>query len=111
MDDSIECPGDDNIPLSDLLSFALSYNAYARLAQDPEHLVGIVQPVLAELEHGQDPPAWAGLDLLRGALFYIQRQTHHWGDVPREQESQMRSLLSAIRRIARGRLLSADDLP
>jgi hypothetical protein len=56
--------------------------------------------LLQELESGQVIPDWAGLDLLRGSLFFIQRQTHHWGDVPPAQERDLRRLVGAIGRHA-----------
>ena len=108
--DLVDCPGDD-ISLPELLQFALTYNGYQRLGDHPTHLHRVVRPVLAAIEKGERPPTWAGLDLLRGALFYIQRMTHHWGDVPPEQEAQMRALLRAIREATHGRPLTVDELP
>lgn len=110
MSDWIECPPVD-VRLDELLAFARTYNGYERLGNDPEHLQRVVRPVLTRVENGQQPPEWAGIDLLRGALFYIQRMTHHWGDVPDEQEAQMRVLLTAIRQATGGRPLTADGSP
>jgi hypothetical protein len=95
MPDTVSCPHAD-APLQDLLEFALSYDGYQRLAADAEALSRVVEPVLRELETGDTLPDWVGLDLLRGTLFFIQRQTHHWGDVPPEQERHMRRLVAAI---------------
>lgn len=87
-------PPDPDGPMPEIELFALTYNAYARLCS--EDLPRLVSPVLRSLaKHGQ-PPRWAGVDLLRGTLFFLQRQTHHWGEIPTEQERQMRTLVAAI---------------
>lgn len=57
-----------------LEEFALSYNGYERLGDDPETLEQIVRPLLRTLDRNQAPPPWAGIDLVRGALFYLQRE-------------------------------------
>ncbi len=108
VDSAIICPSAD-APLHDLLEFGLSYNGYERLAGDPEALRRIVDPVIRELDSSGTVPGWAGLDMLRGALFYLQRLTHHWGDVPADQERQMRVLVTAIRRLCQGRAMVADN--
>jgi hypothetical protein len=69
----------------------------------------IVEPVLQPLEAGDPVPGWAGIDILRGTLFYLQRMTHHWEDVPPEQERQMRLLVAVIGQISLGGPLDADD--
>ncbi len=103
-----ECPAED-CSLGEILVFALTYNGYKRLGAGPEHLSPVVRPVLNYLESHGTPPPWAGLDLLRGTLFYIQRRTHHWGDVPPGQERHMRALVSSIRERAGSRVLVADE--
>jgi hypothetical protein len=108
MSGTVSCPRAD-APLQDLLDFALSYDGYQRLGADPAVLRRIVEPLLQELETGETVPEWAGLDLLRGTLFFVQRQTHHWGDVPPEQERHMRLLVAAIDRQAIGRELPSDN--
>jgi hypothetical protein len=97
-------------PLQGILEFALTYNGYERLATEVEHLHGVVEPVLTSLAAEEAPPEWAGIDLLRGALFFIQRQTHHWGDVPDEQERFMRQLVGAIAERAAGADIVADEI-
>jgi hypothetical protein len=99
MSGTVSCPPAD-APLQDLLDFALSYDGYQRLGADPAALRRVVEPILQGLETRETLPDWAGLDLLRGTLFFIQRQTHHWGDVPPEQERHMRCLVAAIGRHA-----------
>ena len=100
----------DSCDLTELLDFALSYEGCMRLGDSPSRLEPVVAPVLRSLEDSGKPPEWAGIDLLRGALFYVQRMTHHWGDVPAREERQMRTLLAAIRTHARGADLVNDDL-
>lgn len=89
------CPARD-APLPDILGFALTYNGYDRLGSGPDALVPIVQPVLEAMRVDGQVPEWAGLDLLRGTLFWVQRLTHHWGDVPPAEEALMRDLVEAI---------------
>lgn len=102
---TVSCPGPD-APLDNLLEFAGSYHGYRRLGGDPSALRDIVEPVLRELETSETIPDWAGLDLLRGTLFLIARQCHHWGEVPPRQERHMRLLVAAI-----GRHAIAQQLP
>src|SRR4051812_47718815 len=104
----VDCPPEE-CAVSDLLEFALTYNGYERLAHDPEHLGRLVAPVVRELEKSGPPPDWAQLDLLRGTLFFLQRRTHHWGEVPPDEEQRMRTLVGRIREAARGAALSCDD--
>lgn len=108
MEEHTRCPSPD-ADLGEILRFALTYDGYWRLSTGPEHLRPVIGPVLDSMDAGKGIPEWAGLDLLRGTLFFIQRMTHHWGDVPPEQETQMRSLVDAIGRLARDRPLVADD--
>lgn len=95
-------------PLDEVLRFAVTYNGYARLARDVGRLHDVVEPVLESLRERGAVPEWAGLDLLRGALFFLQRQTHHWGDVPPEEEAYMRTLVAAIAVVAADQSLDAD---
>lgn len=89
-----------------IVEFALTYNGYQRLcAEDLPRLLG---PVLKSLSRTGQPPGWAGVDLLRGTLFFIQRQTHHWGEIPPTQEQHMRTLVAAIARHQGGTPLVAD---
>ncbi len=107
MEEYTRCP-EPTAELEEILSFALTYHGYRRLAHDPNLLYGIVSPVLDDMRSGGGIPEWAGLDLLRGALFYLQRSTHHEGYVPPEGERQMRTLVAAIGRLARHAPLVAD---
>jgi hypothetical protein len=66
---------DSDGPLLPILQFAQTYNAYERLAGGGS--VGrFISPVTKALTRTGEPPAWAGVDRLRGALFFLQRQTH-----------------------------------
>ncbi len=91
-----EGPPPSDAPLLTLLEYALTYDGYERLAGTVQRLGALVKPVLATLDRTKSVPEWAGGDLLRGALFFVQRQTHHWGDVPAHQEWQMRRLVEAL---------------
>ena len=63
----------------------------------PAELHRFIEPVLTSVRDRGEPGAHAGVELLRAALFYLQRQTHHWGHVPPADEREMRILLAAIR--------------
>ena len=104
---SVRCP-DPDAPTEKLLVFAGRYNGYARLANDPQRLQAVVADVLRALDSTERCPEWAGLDLLRGALFYIDREAHHFGELTRERERHVRQLVSAIQVASRGGLLSND---
>ena len=89
-----------------ILEFALTYNAYHRLCS--ENLPKLISPVLKSLAKSGQPPAWAGVDLLRGTLFFIQRQTHHWGEIPPAEDRHMRALVAAIAARHQGAVMVAD---
>lgn len=95
-------------PLDELLSFALTYDGHRRLADSPEELHNVVQPVLDLLAERDDVPSTAGLDLLRGSLFYLQRASRHSGDVTQQDEYHMRLLHSAITRRSEGLTMVSD---
>ncbi len=83
-------------PLPDILQFAITYDGYARMDGGPLDVAEATDGVRRHLaEHG-DVPIGASEESLRAALFFLQRQTHHWGDVPAEYENQMRTLVAAI---------------
>lgn len=107
MEEYTRCP-EPTAELEEILRFALTYDGYRRLAHDPNLLHGIVSPVLDDLSSSRGVQEWAGLDLLRGALFYIQRSAHHVGYVSPDDERQMRALAVAIGRLARDAPLVAD---
>lgn len=93
-------------PIQPILEFALTYNAYDRLCS--ADLGRLVSPVLQPLAKTGRPPEWAGIDLLRGTLFFIQRMTHHWGEIPPAEDRQMRALVDAIASRNQGALMIAD---
>lgn len=103
--DPVHAPdADDDIEA--IMSFALTYNGYTRLADHPEALLRVVEPVIDHLRREGKAPAWAGLDLLRGALFYLQRESRHGSTNSILNESEMRGLTRAI-----GQLAGDLDLP
>lgn len=81
----------------EILRFALTYDGYGRHGGVQE-VREYALPVLSDLEAGRRPDA--ELDRLRAALFFLQRQTHHWGELPIEQERWMRALVIAIGQLA-----------
>ncbi|NIZ90787.1 hypothetical protein [Kineococcus rubinsiae] len=60
--------------MEELQEFALSYNAYRRIADSPERLLQVVRPVVRALDASKSIPTWVGMDLLRAAMFYVQRR-------------------------------------
>jgi hypothetical protein len=42
-------------------------------------MLQVLRPVIRQVEKGGTVPRWAGLDVLRGALFCLQRQAHFSG--------------------------------
>ena len=108
MGSDVVCPPTD-ADLDVILEFALTYDAYRRLADSPQALAPVISPIVNALEAGDGVPAWAGLDLLRGSLFYLQRRTHRWGDVPPDQEHHMRTLLTGIQTRSEGGPLHSDS--
>ena len=102
------------IPSSDadwpeLLEFALTYAGYRRIARTPMDLRSIVEPVLEELDKSGKAPAWAGVDLLRATLFFLQRATHMNEDYGPATERRFRVLVEAIRESSSSDLLVADS--
>lgn len=97
MRDVIRCPSADAAPAL-LDSFGVSYDAYRRLAASPGQLAKVVAPVLDALRTGQPIPEWAGIDLLRGALFCVHRRGHHTGPSS-GLERDFRVLIARIREI------------
>ena len=108
MERDVVCPPTD-ADLYVILEFALTYDAYRRLADSPQALAPIISPIVDALAAGGGVPVWAGLDLLRGSLFYLQRRTHHWGDVPPDQEHHMRTLVTGIQTRSEGVPLHSDS--
>lgn len=77
------------------LDWALTYDAYERIADDPNALLQVLTPALSEYETTGRVPSWAGVDLLRAWAFYRQREAHHtgFGEVTRDWDD----VLDAIR--------------
>ncbi len=67
------CPSPD-AELAVIQRFALSYDGYGRIARDPATLHRVVRPVVTAVKAGKAVPLWVALDLLRAALFYLQRE-------------------------------------
>src|SRR4051812_9548985 len=61
-----------------LIEWAESFNGYERLAQSPEHLWKVLQPLREAFEQDGSIPEWAGVDLLRGWAFWLVR-AHRFG--------------------------------
>jgi hypothetical protein len=108
MDDWIPCPDPDTAPIPELLAFALTYNAYGRIADDLTRLERVVRPVIKGIETRQAAPPWVGLDLLRAALFFVQRRGHNDFVMSPDQERHMRLLASAVRTASPGGLVYSD---
>lgn len=108
MAEHTRCPEPD-AEVEQILRFALTYDGYRRLAGDSNLLYEVVRPVLDDLASGRGIPEWAGLDLLRGTLFYLQRSAHHVGYVSPDDERQVRTVAAAIGRLAGDSPLVADD--
>jgi len=109
--DLIHCP-DPAAPLEELQDFALSYNAYRRIADSPERLLQVVRPVIRALDAGKSIPTWVGMDLLRAAMFYVQRRaraTEYDGPSP-VAERHYQFLVRRISELAGSEPLPLDHL-
>jgi hypothetical protein len=90
----------DSTDETPLLEWAHKYNAYERLASQPEHLLEVVRPLREALERYGAIPDWAGVDLLRGWAFCIARE-YHWsgGYLPlREAHPELWMIVDAVNR-------------
>lgn len=103
----IRCPMADAHP-QDISRFALSYDGYGRIGRDAASLARIVRPVVERIQHRGYVPQWAGLDLMRAALFWLQRQAHFTEYTAPANEKEMRILVSEIALHADGQLLTDD---
>ena len=57
------------------LDWAGAYNAYERLAGTPQALAAVLAPARNEYQDSRGVvPEWAGVDLLRGWLFFLYRE-------------------------------------
>lgn len=84
-----------------LLEWALEYDAYKRLAYGPDRLADVVRPLSDSIKQNGKAPEWAGVDLLRGLAFCLNRQLNWPGEPkPREEEviHQLRIIADAIDR-------------
>ena len=96
----------------EILQFALTYNAYRRVARGVPELKAVVQPVLDELKRSGTVPGWAGVDMLRATLFFCQRAVHMNDDYGPKSKARFLTLIGAIRETAGYYPLVADtDLP
>ena len=77
------------------LEWALTYNAYERLADDPNILGLLLSPLRESFRTEGYVPGWCGVDLLRGWAFYLAREDHFAGGGTLGREWQ--AVLSAIR--------------
>lgn len=95
-----------------ILEFALTYNAYRRIARHPAELKAVVDPVLTEVNKAGKVPEWAGVDLLRATLFFLQRAVHMNDDYGDRSRARFLVVIEAIRAVAGRYPLVADtDLP
>lgn len=101
MSDLIRSPG-PAASLQELQEFALSYNAYRRIADSPERLLQVVRPVIRALDASKSIPAWVGMDLLRAAMFFVQRRARatEYGSPSPEVERHYQLLARRISELA-----------
>lgn len=69
---------DDVVTEADI-RWAMSYNAYERLAADGGELQQLLEPVRRAFATAGRVPAWCGVDLLRGWAFLLQREDYFSG--------------------------------
>jgi len=82
-----------------LVEWAHTYNGYQRLADSPEHLWEVVRPLDETFERSGEIPEWAGVDLLRGWVFYVVRAHRHGGHGSlREEHPEFEAIVEAINR-------------
>lgn len=81
-----------------VVEWALRYNAYQRLAESPEQLEILIRPLREAYERIGAIPEWAGVDLLRGWAFYLQREHYHTGGHRPlfEEYPEFESILAAV---------------
>lgn len=77
------------------LQWALAYNGYERIAQDPNALYNLLRPAVAAYETTGRIPDWCGVDFLRAWAFYRQREHHHVGHGPMARD--WNAVLEALR--------------
>ena len=92
---TVRIPDPDGPPDA-IANFALSYDGYGRLGHDAQRVLQIVRPVVRQVQKDGTVPSWAGLDVLRGALFYLQREAH-WTEYQSPiNEREMRAVTRQI---------------
>lgn len=74
---------DEDSSTPEELEWALAYNAYERLAENPAGLEHLLSPALDGFRTTGRVPGWCGVDLLRGWAFYLVRGDHFAGGGPR----------------------------
>lgn len=104
----IGCPDPDG-PLEQIGRFALSYDGYGRMGRDGVRLLQVIRPVIRAVQKDGTVPGWAGLDVLRGALFFLQRQAHHTEISHPVNEPEMRAVTRQIVLHADGQPLTDDQ--
>lgn len=81
--------------VEEMLEFAATYDAYERLAAEPESLDRLLWPIYSEIEQTSEVPVWVRIDLARALLFYAYRRDHFAGGYG--PYGPMRALLGRIR--------------
>lgn len=102
----------EQAPLSDVIQFAQSYNAYRRVAAEPGRLEQLLEPAMRLWLSDGGRVDVLGLDTLRALLFLEHRADYFAGGTP-DGERRMRALVRAIRAASNGAVpdnRAADDL-
>lgn len=94
-DQSIRCPDPDG-PMDAIDRFAISYDGYGRTAQEANRILQVVRPVVTQVKKDGTVPLWAGLDVLRGALFYLNREAHWTSYMEPVNERELRAVVRQI---------------
>jgi hypothetical protein len=103
----VVCPA-SRASYGEISEFALTYDGYQRLGENPTRLLQVVRPVIRAVRQEKAVPRWCGIDLLRGALFYLQREAHFTEYVSVVNDVEMRSVVDRIREVAGDRPLAND---
>lgn len=106
---TVRIPDPDGPPDA-IAHFALSYDGCGRLGVDGQRVLQIVRPVVRQVKKDGTVPAWAGLDVLRGALFYLQREAHWTEHLEPVNEREMRAVTREIALHVDGQPLPYDSL-
>ncbi|KRF29491.1 hypothetical protein ASG91_00180 [Phycicoccus sp. Soil802] len=87
-----------------LNEFAHTYDGYELLARDPHRLYDLVGPILEVVRRGEGMPDHVGLDMARGALFYLAREAHHAGWLTEDDLRVWLPIVEHIRALSGGRV-------